>query len=135
MTKVTLLREETDADEATYRALGGQAQAAGRTAGEAVDALTARLTEDQDRTLIIVRDLRPDRFFNAEQRRRLGELMDRWRAARDTGENLTAEENAELQGLVDAEVEATAQRADEAWRELPRPNGPAIVANIAGRPR
>ena len=120
MTRVTVLREDADADAATYRAVGGNAQAAGRTAGEAVDALAARLPEDIGGTLIIVRDLRPDHFFAAEQRQRLEELMGRWRAVRDAGGELPAEESDELQGLVDAEVEATAQRADEAWRELSR---------------
>ena len=120
MTRVTVLRDDAGADAATYRAVGGQAQAVGRTAGEAVDALAARLPEDEGGTLIIVRDLRPDPFFTAEQRRRLEELMGCWRAARDAGGDLSAEELDELQGLVDAEVEATARRADEAWRELSR---------------
>ncbi len=83
MTRVTVLRDDADADQAAYRAVGGKAQAAGRTAGEAVNALAARLPEDEGGTLIIVRDLRPDRFFTIEQRRRLEELMGRWRVARD----------------------------------------------------
>jgi hypothetical protein len=120
MTRVTVIRGGADAEAATYRAVGGHAQAAGRTAGEAVDALAARLPEDEAGTLIIVRDLRPDRFFTAEQRRRLDELMGRWRAARDAGEALPDAERDELQRLVDAEVEATARRAEDAWRELAR---------------
>ncbi len=120
MTRVTVLREGADADAVTFRAFGGKSQAAGRTAGEAVDALAARLPEDEGGTLLIVRDLRPDRFFTAEQRRRLEELMGRWRAVRDQGGDLPVEELDELQRLVDAEVEATAQRAEEAWRELSR---------------
>ena len=47
MTRVTILREGEDRQDATYRAVGGHAQAMGRTAGEAVDALAARLPEDQ----------------------------------------------------------------------------------------
>ena len=117
MTKLTVLWEGADADAATYRAVGGNAKAAGRTAGEAVDVLAARLPDDVGGTLVIVRDLRPDRFFTAEQRRRLDELMDRWRAVHDSGGELPAEERDELQGLVNAEIGATAQRADEAWRE------------------
>jgi hypothetical protein len=120
MTRVTILREGQNADEATYRAVGGSSQAAGRTAGEAVDALAARLPDDESGTLLIVRDLRPDRFFTAEQRRRLEELMAHWRATRDAGGELPAKELDELQRLVDVEAEATAHRADEAWRELSR---------------
>jgi hypothetical protein len=120
MMRVTILSEGSGAEEAIYRAVGGNAQAVGRTAGEAIDALTARLPDDEGGTLLIVRDLRPDRFFGAEQRRRLEELMGRWRAARDAGGELPVEERDELQRLADAEVEATARRADEAWRELTR---------------
>jgi hypothetical protein len=113
-----MLREGADSHEATYRAVGGHAQAAGRTAGEAVDALAARLPEDEDGTLIIVRDLRPDRFFPAEPRRRLAELMDRWRAARDAGSGLPPGEQAELERLAEDEVRAAGERAAEVWREL-----------------
>lgn len=120
MTRVTVLREESGAREATYRAAGGRVQAAGRTAGEAVDALAARLPDEEAGTLLIVRDLRPDRYFTAEQRRRLGELMARWRAARDAGTTLPAEDQAELEQLVEEEVRAAADRADEVWRELVR---------------
>jgi hypothetical protein len=120
MTRVTVLREGVDDQAATYRAVGGHAQARGRTAGEAVDALAAQLPEDQAGTLLIVRDLRPDRFFPAEQRRRLEELMARWRAERDSGTALSAEERAELERLIDEEVQAAAARAAEAWRELAR---------------
>jgi hypothetical protein len=120
MTRVTVLKDESDDQAATYRAVGGHAQAMGRTAGEAVDALAAQLPEDQATTLLIVRDLRADRFFPEERRRRLDELMVRWRAARDSGTTLSAEELAELQRLVDEEVQAAADRAAEAWRELAR---------------
>jgi hypothetical protein len=118
MTKVAVLRGGADSQNATFRAVGGHAQAAGRTLGEAVDALAAQLPEDQAGTLIIVRELRPDRFFPAEQRQRLDELMARWRAGRDTGTTLSAEEKAELERLIDEEVQAAADRAAEAWREL-----------------
>jgi hypothetical protein len=37
---------------------------------------------------VIVQTLRPDRFFNATQRQRLADLMDRWRKARDQGGSL-----------------------------------------------
>ena len=118
MTRVTMLRDGADSVEATYRAVGGHTQAAGRTAGEAVDALAARLPDDEDGTFIIVRDLRPDRFFPAEPRRRLAELMNRWRSARDAGSALPPAELAELERLADDEVRAAGERAAEVWREL-----------------
>lgn len=82
---------------------------------------------------------RPDRHFTAEQRRRLVELMGRWRAARDAGRSLPDEEQAELQRLVDDEVAATARRADDAWRELsrrtPSIRPPPIRPGVARRGR
>lgn len=120
MTRVTVLRDGTAPDETTYRAVGGHAQAAGRTAGEAVDALAARLPEEQDGTFLIVRDLRPGRFFPTEPRRHLAELMDRWKAARDAGSGLSPEEQAELERLADDEVRSAGERAAEVWRELAR---------------
>jgi hypothetical protein len=53
----------------------------GRTAGEAVDALTAQLPAEELDTLIVVRGLRSDRFFSEVQR--LEQPMASWRAARD----------------------------------------------------
>ena len=90
----------------------------GRTAGEALDALVARLSEEEAETLIIVRNLRPDRFFGAEQRQRLEQLMARWRAAREANASLPPVEQAELERLVDDEVNAPAQRAATLHREL-----------------
>jgi hypothetical protein len=120
MTRVAVLREGSGAAEATFRAIGGHVQASGRTAGEAVDALTARLPEGPDATLIIVRDLRPDHFLPAESRRRLDDLMARWRAARDSGSDLPDADRDELRRLVDAEVEASTARAEQIWHELGR---------------
>ena len=57
----------------TYHAVAGGNQTMGRTAGEALDALTPRVGTESSDTLIIVRNLRPVHFFPAEQQRRLGE--------------------------------------------------------------
>jgi hypothetical protein len=120
MTRITVLRDECGGQEMTYRAVGRHVQAAGRTAGEAVDALASQLPQDETETLILVRDLRPNRFFSAEERRRLTGLMALWRAARDRGQALPDPEQAELQDLVDREIRATTERAEDAWRELSR---------------
>jgi Spy/CpxP family protein refolding chaperone len=55
--------------------------------------------------------MRPDAYFTDAQRQRLGELMARWRTARDGGVALSAEEQAELDALIEAEVRAAADRA------------------------
>jgi hypothetical protein len=74
----------------------------------------------EDETLIIVQNLRPDRFFPAAQQQRLEDLMARWRAARDTTSSLSPPEQAELEGLVQAEVQAAARRAQALLDELKR---------------
>ncbi len=118
MTRLTVFREGADPHDMTYRAVSGHAQTMGRTAGEAVDALAAQLPEDQTDTLIIVRNLRPDRHFPAGPRRRLEELMRRWRIARDAGSPFPKADQAELERLVDEEVQAAADRAVELRRSL-----------------
>ena len=65
----------------------------------------------ESEALVIVRRFRPDRFFPAEQQQRLQTLMKRWREVRDHGESLSEAERAELDLLVEAELEATAGRA------------------------
>jgi hypothetical protein len=118
MTKVALSRENADADEITYRAVSARNQAIGRTAGEALDALTTQLPADEADTLIIVRGLIPDRFFTREQRQRLQELMVGWRSARDAGKELSAGDQRELENLIDIEVRAATERATAVIQEL-----------------
>ena len=89
----------------------GEQRAHGKTAGEALDALTAQLSADEASTLIIVQNLRPDRFFTATQQQRLDALMARWRSARDQGATLPVDEQTELEALIEAELQASADRA------------------------
>src|SRR5262249_39273050 len=100
MTKIAVFREDAGAEEMAFRAVTRRNQAMGRTAGEVLDALTAQLPGEERDTLIIVRNLGPDHFFTAEQRRRLEQLMAEWRSARDAGRPLPADEQAELEQLI-----------------------------------
>jgi hypothetical protein len=111
MTTVAILPENAGTDETTYRAIAGSIQSVGKTAGEALDSLTAQLDEEEAGTLIIVQNQRPDRFFSAQQQQRLEELMTRWRAARAAHNTLPPGEQAELDALVEAELEAATERA------------------------
>ena len=61
---------------------------------------------------------RPDRFFTAEQQRHLEELMANWHSARDAGLSLSGEEQAELDALVEAELQAATDRAAAMESEL-----------------
>ncbi len=120
MTKVAVLEENDGAHQVSFRAVTAGNQAMGRTAGEALDALTSQLPDGGADTLIIVRSLRPDQFFTAQQRQRLGQLMARWRSARDAGESITTQEKSELEGLIDAEIHAATERAASLSQELAR---------------
>src|SRR3990170_4162829 len=110
MSKVAILPVLTAAGSVAYHAAGGKKLSQGKTAGEALDALTAQLEADEAGTLVIVQGLQPDAYFSADQSRRLGELMSRWRAARDAGAALPAAEQTELDGLIEEEVRASARR-------------------------
>ena len=118
MTKVAILPIPTEKGDLSYRAVAGERQSRGRTAGEALDALTAQLSKDEASTLVIVQSLRPDRFFNAAQKQRLAELMERWRIARDKGKTLPTDQQAELDVLIEAELSASADRAAALSDEL-----------------
>lgn len=71
MTTIAILPDNRGAEKTTYRAVAGSIQSEGKTAGEALDALTAQLGEEAG-TLIIVQNQRPDQFFSAQQQQRLG---------------------------------------------------------------
>lgn len=118
MTKVAILPVPTEGGGISYRALAEDKQSQGKTAGEALDALTLKLSNDKAGTLIIVQSQRPDVFFDAAQQQRMAELMKHWRSARDRGETLPDEEQAELEALVEAELRASAYRTDALANDL-----------------
>ena len=82
MTTIAIVPDKPGASGTTYRALTGKIQSVGRTAGEALDALTSQLGDAETSTLVVVQQLRPDDFFTAQQQRRLEELIGAlaWRA-------------------------------------------------------
>src|SRR5947209_6956269 len=103
MTTITILPEKAD----SYRALAGDKESTGRTAGEALDALTSQLAEDESGTLVIVQNHKADEFFDAVQQERLAELM-QVRQAR----TLSSEENQELESLIEAEIDGARLRTE-----------------------
>jgi hypothetical protein len=110
MTTIAILPESPGSPTTVYRAVAGNKQSVGQSAGQALDALTAQLSEAEGGTLLVVQHQRPDRFFTAAQQQRLEELMTRWRTARDSGTSLPAAEQAELEALVEAELTAATER-------------------------
>ncbi len=112
MTTITIIPESPGTPTTLYRAVAGKTEAVGKTAGEALDALTSQLGEDAGTGMVLVVQFRrPDAFFTAEQQERLQHLMTRWREARDTGNALPPDEQTELDALVEAELRASAARA------------------------
>src|SRR5580693_1453593 len=99
MTTISILKEISSPGSAAYRAVSGNRESLGRTPGEALDALTNQLTEDEAGTIVIMQPSQPDHFFSSEQRDRLSELMSRWRDARDSDRQLPPDEQAELDAL------------------------------------
>lgn len=118
MTRVSILPEPGDGGAVRYRAVSGEQQSVGNTAGEALDALSAQLPADKKGTLVVVQNLQADEFFTKLKCARLEELMTRWRVARDARLTLPAMEQAELERLVQEEVAAAGRRAAVISNEL-----------------
>ena len=111
MTAIAIFPDATDTPS-HYRAISGEKQGTGRTAGEALDALVAQLDVSGIGPLLVVQSCQADAWFTSEQQQRLQDLVDRWRTARDSGLRLNAEEQAELDTLIDAELGAAIARSD-----------------------
>lgn len=120
MTKIAIVSVPSAKGHASYRAIAGRNQSQGKTAGQALDALTRQLSADESGMMVVVQNFRPDRYFSREQQLRLEQLMLEWQAARDRGKELSPAERAELEALVNAELRASAQRAAELADELGR---------------
>jgi hypothetical protein len=111
MTTIAILPENPGKQDTRYRAVAGTKHSSGRTAGEALDALSAQLDPSLAGTLVVVQQLRPDHFFTADQQEKLEQLMARWRTAREAGQALAAEDQAALERLAEAELKAASDRA------------------------
>lgn len=118
MTTVAIVPASDASGEKIYRAIAGDKQSTRRTAGEALDALTAQLETSEFSTLLIIQSFRPDWFFSVQQQRRLSELMSLWRTARDRGQTLPKEQQAELDSLVEAELRAATARTAALVQQL-----------------
>lgn len=102
-----------------YHAIADGKQADGATVGQAIDMLLAQLDGPDETTLVIIQPMVPDRFFTAEQRERLGDLMTKWRAAQNGGTLLAPDERAKLHELVQAELKASGARTAALLQAVP----------------
>jgi|CXWL01.1.fsa_nt_gi hypothetical protein len=60
MTSVTIVPIAVENGGTMYRAICGQHRSSGKTAGEALDAITLQLTSDERGTLVVFQDRKPD---------------------------------------------------------------------------
>ena len=85
--------------------MAGDRQEYGATMGQALDALTADWGEEVRESLILIQRFEPDAYYTEEQQQRKQDLL-----ARRT--MLTPDERAELERLLDAELDATIARTN-----------------------
>jgi predicted RNA-binding protein Jag len=116
MTTVVVLPNNQNGKQ--FRAISGGKESFGETVGEALDAITEELELKGSNAVVYVQDFRPDEFFTAAQQMRLGELMEKWRDARDHGETLSVDEQTELEKLIEAELEGSGKRAEKLAGQL-----------------
>ena len=117
MATITILPETAGPSPSGYRAISNGKQSVGASVGQALDAISGQMPAEET-TLVVVQHRQPDQFFPAQQQRRLQELMTKWRATRDGGSAMIAEEQTELEALTDAEVRAAGLRATALLHEL-----------------
>jgi hypothetical protein len=103
MTQVAIHLDANSSADRRYRAVTAGRVSTGRTAGEALDALLAEEYLNIETSPVLIQAFSPDEFFTKEQHEKMKELMTR----RDS---LSQEDNAELDVLIDAELNATIQR-------------------------
>jgi hypothetical protein len=105
MTTISIHKENKVSGDIRFRAVAGNHQSIGRTMGEALDALTAGWGDDIQEAAVLIQRFQPDSYFTESQFNRMQELLAR-RAA------LTTDERAELEALIDAELDATVSRTN-----------------------
>jgi len=103
MTAVSI-HKEIDGASGCFRAVAGSHQSLGRTPGEALDSLLADEKLGVDSSMILIQRFVPDSYFTQAQ-------YDQMKALLDRRDSLTPEENAQLDSLIDAELEATISRS------------------------
>jgi hypothetical protein len=108
---VTILPVPNTEGELSYHAVSGNKSSLGKTPGEALDAISVHLSDDQVGTLVVIQSFRPDRFFSDSEQRRLSELMERRSRLDQQCGGMSESEQAELEALIEAEVRAAGKRA------------------------
>ena len=93
-----------------FRAVTKSGHSEGSTVGEALDRVRTQVSDDSSGTVVVIQPFEPDDLFTTAQQRRLSELMERWRNARDGNGTIGTNDSQELEALVDLELKAAAER-------------------------
>jgi hypothetical protein len=118
MTKITITAQRPGSPDTMYTASTDARVSVGRTAGAALDALSEQIGGTHGGTLVVLQNLRGDEFFTVAEQQRIEELLTKWRLARDSGHTLPTDEQAELEALVNRELEGSAQRVESAASQI-----------------
>ncbi|GIK59069.1 MAG: hypothetical protein HND44_11050 [Chloroflexi bacterium] len=115
LTTIEIIHEPHPKKKAIYRAIHGDQQASGKTAGQALDSLeellAATTQQEKEGTIVILQRFRPDEFFSSQQQNRMQALMNRFHDALAVDESLSDEERQELEHLISQEWQAAIARA------------------------
>jgi hypothetical protein len=98
----------------TFSAVSGKNKSYGNTIGEAIDALTKKISTEMN-PVIYIQDFQPDEFFTAKQQQRLSELMEK---LKNNNSNFSDEERSELEKLIDEELDGSAKRVAKIAEKL-----------------
>jgi hypothetical protein len=109
---VAIRADDKKPGEQRFRAIAGKRQSVGRTMGEALDALAEPSGDEIEEATVLIQRFLPDAYFTKAQHLRMQDLLAR-RCM------LTEEERAEMESLVDAELDATFARTDPLVRLVP----------------
>jgi hypothetical protein len=104
--------------ERLYQASLGTQSSTGRTAGEVLDDLTAKMENQEINGFLFLQVNEPDQLFTAPQQERLAELKSLWQVARDQGNTLPIEQQAELDDLMVLEMDAVIDRSKAMMNQL-----------------
>ena len=74
-TVVSILPISSPDGETLYQAVAGKLISLRKTAGQALDALTAQLDNPESSTVLVLQSFQPDQFFNVTQQAQLTELI------------------------------------------------------------
>ncbi len=123
---IEIYRESGTRRNKNYRAVHGQQQAEGETAGQALDSLEKMLTTsgESSNSLVILQRFQPDALFPETAQMRLQALMSRFHDAINQDTELTAEERTELEQLIDAEWIAAIARTATILAQTHQPPTP-----------